>query len=258
MIPKIPNGVRGDGVRLYRPGAPGFAPAVLGGMYGGNAAAELTAWVNVQAAGQDVRKDITIEVRDQRGEAVRTFNLHDCFPIRFEPVSVDVKERPGGASSIQWTLEVRVNRITMASPATAPRPRPRSDFEVQIVDPTGTAQTGGGWRSIRGGGLRIHESASAPPGAPQEHDWENLTLTGAMTADRKDMLQWYTDMVETGQDARRMVTFRTIERGGTGRTIDYLDCFLTGYTLGSLDPDTRDEPTETIEICVGHSDSFLG
>jgi phage tail-like protein len=69
-------------------------------------------WVKDCYDGKDSRKDITIELFNQSGGTVRTFNLIDCFPTSLDYLDVG---SAGGAGTVgKIRLEVRVNRIVMA------------------------------------------------------------------------------------------------------------------------------------------------
>lgn len=140
-------------------------------------------------------------------------------------------------------------------------------FSVEFKPGPAVDATHGKWKTIRGGGLRLH-SAPASTGTDKikqytlgTTEWENLVLTGQVTAERKDMLQWFTDMVEKGGEADcfRSVTLTWKKRDGADdRTITWNECFLCGYSLSALDGDADEEECiETIEICVGYSENFF-
>jgi hypothetical protein len=126
----------------------------------------------------------------------------------------------------------------------------------------------GAWRSIRHSGLRIEEAGGVTPGVAQFKnmtagicDWGSLTLVGAMTKDRKQMLEWYKAMQEKGKDSDcyKDVSVTLISREGSDvYTINFLECFLTSYSLCPLNGEEDDvEAQETVEIQVGYSDNFL-
>ena len=73
---------------------------------------EIKAWMKDCYEGKDARKDITIEVLNQAGDTVRTFNLIDTFPVALDYVDVGSGGDSGTVDKIR--LEVRVNRIDMA------------------------------------------------------------------------------------------------------------------------------------------------
>lgn len=68
-------------------------------------------WIREVYNGKDIRKDITVTILNPKGEGLRTFDLIDCFPTRYEILDMD--SGPSG-EVMKWTLEVRVNRIEMA------------------------------------------------------------------------------------------------------------------------------------------------
>ena len=73
---------------------------------------KIKGWVKDCYDGKDSRRDVTVEVLNQAGDAVRTFNLIDCFPTSLDYLDVGAGGTAGTVGKIR--LEVRVNRITMA------------------------------------------------------------------------------------------------------------------------------------------------
>jgi hypothetical protein len=140
-------------------------------------------------------------------------------------------------------------------------------FKVEFSPGPPSDQTHGKWKTFRGGGLRLHsQCTSRGTDKFKEYslgtcEWENVVLTGQVTAERKDMLQWYKDMVEKGDtsDCFRSLTLTWSQRDGSDRrTITWNECFLTGYSLTPLDGDADDqECIETVEVCVGYSENFF-
>ena len=141
-------------------------------------------------------------------------------------------------------------------------------FKVEITGGASPDSNEGAWRTIRGGGLRIHEATGVTVGPDQfKHhprgicEWEPLTLTGAVTKDRKQMLDWYKAMQEKGKEADvyRDVTVTLVGPDGADvYALNYLECWLTSYSLCPLDGDQDDvEAQETVEIVVGYSDNLL-
>jgi hypothetical protein len=141
-------------------------------------------------------------------------------------------------------------------------------FHVEISGGDAATSTNGAWKTFRGGGLRIHESQGCTRGEDKfkNHtrgicEWDDIQLTGALTADRKNMLQWYLDMVNTGDEGACYRDVSLIYLGPNGtetHRVNWLECFLTAYSLTPLDGDEEDvECVETIEICVGYSDNYL-
>jgi phage tail-like protein len=87
-----------------------------------------------------------------------------------------------------------------------------------------------------------------------------------ITPSRPYLFQWYKDMQERGDaaDVYRDVTvsYDVFDPQGGKipemRTINYLDSWLTSYSLSPLDGDEDDvECMETLEIAVGYSEDFL-
>lgn len=140
-------------------------------------------------------------------------------------------------------------------------------FTVEFKPGPAADQTHGKWKTFRGGGLRLHsQCASRGTDKIKEYtlgtcEWEDITLTGQVTAERKDMLQWFDDMVEKGGSAEcfRSLTLTWKTRDGNPRrTITWNECFLTGYALTPLDGDADEEECiETIIVCPGYSEDFF-
>ena len=141
-------------------------------------------------------------------------------------------------------------------------------FRVEISPGPPADAVHGQWKTIRGGGLRLHESVcSTGQDSITQHtlgicEWEDLVLTGAINSDRKDMLQWYDDMVNKGDagSVYRSVTVTRLNRDGSDmNATTWNECFLTAYSLTPLDSEEEDvECIETVEICTGYSDDYLG
>jgi tail tube protein gp19 len=141
-------------------------------------------------------------------------------------------------------------------------------FRVEISGGDGPDSNEGAWNSVRGGGLRIHETQGVTAGqdqfknhSPGISEWQDLVLVGAVTDKRKAMLDWYKNMQEKGgpDDVYKDITITMTNREGSDTwSVNYLHCFLTAYSLCPLDGDEEDvEACETVELCVGYSDNFL-
>jgi phage tail-like protein len=95
----------------YRPGRPTFGNITFEGAEHPDGIKKIREWVKKAYDGEDARKDITIEIRNQASETVRTFNLFRCLPVAYS--SIDLGSQ-GGAQTMHWVLEVRVQRLAMA------------------------------------------------------------------------------------------------------------------------------------------------
>jgi hypothetical protein len=140
-------------------------------------------------------------------------------------------------------------------------------FKVDI-EGASPDSTEGGWRSVEGGGIMFEECAGVTVGTDQfkNHSqgiaqWQPLRLVGTVTKDRKQMLEWYKKMQQSGKqaDCYKSVSITLLARDGTDAySLNFLQCFLTSYSLCPLDGDAEDqEAYETVEIHVGYSDNFL-
>jgi phage tail-like protein len=137
-------------------------------------------------------------------------------------------------------------------------------FSVEITGAGAAGSTDGSWKAVRGGSLKFTENSGVTVGTDKfaqhslgQREWQDITLIGPLTKSRKDMLKWYLDTVE-GKDHRRNLSI-IIHGPDTQEThrYNYIDCFLTGYTLTPLDAESESECEETVEICVHHSDNYL-
>jgi phage tail-like protein len=109
-IPKIETTTGLDKWKTWRPGRPNFGNITFEGseLKDDNT---VESWVKEAYDGNEARKDITIKVRNQKGEDVRVFNLFSVLPVAYSKIDIGSQ---GGAQTMHWTLEVNVQRIEMA------------------------------------------------------------------------------------------------------------------------------------------------
>lgn len=143
----------------------------------------------------------------------------------------------------------------------------RSRFTVEISGASDPKSTGGVWLSVQGGGLEFKGEAN-PTGNDSlrlttagQGRWQDLTLKGPMTANRKDIVTWWKDMNEKGNDTNcyRTVTVTFYARDGSEvDTISYNDCWLKEYRLTPADSLAGSEYMfEEVVIDVGFSTDFF-
>lgn len=141
-------------------------------------------------------------------------------------------------------------------------------FRVEITGGASADSNEGSWNTVRGGGVRITETAGVTRGqdqfknhSPGIAEWQDLVLVGAVTDKRKSMLEWFKDMQKKGGvgECYKDISITILNRdGGDLWSVNYLHCFLTAYSLCPLNGDEEDnEACETVELCVGYSDNFL-
>lgn len=113
-IPKIPAHTGLDiKEKAFRPGRPVFGNITFEGAEhkGDDGTKKIRDWVKTAYDGKDARKDLSISVKDQKGQEVRHFNLISCLPVAYS--SIDLGSQ-GGAMTMHWVLEVRVQQVKMA------------------------------------------------------------------------------------------------------------------------------------------------
>ena len=110
-IPKIPSTTGLDvAEKTYRPGRPNYGNITFEGAEHKSGVKKIRDWVKTAYDGKDARKDMTITIKNQKGEDVRTFNLISCLPVAYS--SIDFGSQ-GGAQTMHWVLEVRVQQVKM-------------------------------------------------------------------------------------------------------------------------------------------------
>jgi len=97
--------------KRFRPGRPTFGTIRFEGAEHQDGVKKIRQWIKDAYDGKDSRKDITVEVKNQKGEAVRTFNLFRCLPISYSSIDLNAQ---GGGGTMHWVVEVRVQRVEMA------------------------------------------------------------------------------------------------------------------------------------------------
>lgn len=98
--------------KVTQPGQPLYGNITFEGLEHKDSIGNIKSWVKDVYDGKEARKDMTIEVKDQSGDVVRTFNLMRCFPTHFQ--ILDLAADGSNGTVVRWTLEVRVDRIDMA------------------------------------------------------------------------------------------------------------------------------------------------
>lgn len=97
--------------KTYRPGRATFGNITFEMADHKDGTNKIRQWMKDAYDGKDARKDLTIEVKSQKGETVRTFNLFRCLPVSYQAIDMGSQ---GGQGTLHVTLEVRVQRIEMA------------------------------------------------------------------------------------------------------------------------------------------------
>jgi len=71
-------------------------------------------WILQCQQGQrdNYRKNITVDVMNQKGETLRSFNLLDCIPVSINSITLDAQ---AGATTKHTHLTIDVNRVEWTS-----------------------------------------------------------------------------------------------------------------------------------------------
>jgi phage tail-like protein len=95
--------------RTYAPGDAhyGRVKVKFPAFHGDPVGAEIMAWME-QARTTGIRKNITVIVKKTNGSPIRTFNLHDCFPVKWDPGDYS----PSSTVAVE-TLEIAIQRVEM-------------------------------------------------------------------------------------------------------------------------------------------------
>jgi len=109
-VPKVETTTGNHRWKTFRPGRPNYGNITFEGseLKTDNS---VESWVKEAYDGKEARKDITVKVRNQKGEDVRVFNLFRCLPVAYSKIDIGSQ---GGEQTMHWVLEIRVQRIEMA------------------------------------------------------------------------------------------------------------------------------------------------
>lgn len=94
----------------FQPGAPCWENVTFEILSHSRSIDKVQSWVKTAYEGKDARKTITINVRNQAGDVVRTFNLFDCLPIHYSKIDIGM-DGTGNNTIEKLVLVVNVNRI---------------------------------------------------------------------------------------------------------------------------------------------------
>lgn len=136
-------------------------------------------------------------------------------------------------------------------------------FQVLIQGAPEKGETGD-WKAVRGGGIRFNENAGVTIGSDPnakhslgQREWEDVTLIGPVSKERKAMMEWYLLTVDGGDHRKNMSIVILGKDSKETHRYDYEECFLTAYSLTPLDADSETECEETVELCVARSPNYL-
>jgi phage tail-like protein len=94
--------------RTYAPGDAHFGEARFTFRVPRNQPSEMQQWIEDAARGQNIRKNISVIIMKKDQSPARTFNLVDCFPVRWDPGDYSPSSNLATES-----LTCRVTRVEM-------------------------------------------------------------------------------------------------------------------------------------------------
>lgn len=98
---------------VYEPGAPAWEDVTFTFMGSSKSLQTVQDWVQTAYDGKDCRKTITVTIRNQAQEDVRSYNLIDCLPIHYTKVNIGASGS-GQSTVVKLKLKCKVNRIECA------------------------------------------------------------------------------------------------------------------------------------------------
>lgn len=98
---------------VYEPGAPGWEDVTFTFMAHQQSLQGVQDWVKTCYNGDSARKTISVNVKNQAQEIVRTYNLIDCLPIHYTKINLG-QSGAGNQTVVKMTLTCKVNRIECA------------------------------------------------------------------------------------------------------------------------------------------------
>lgn len=94
----------------FQPGAPAWENVTIEFLAHDDSLQTVQDWVKSAYEGKEARKNISVNVRNQGGEVVRTFNLFECLPIHYTKFDLGA-DGSGNNTVHQLTLVIKINRI---------------------------------------------------------------------------------------------------------------------------------------------------
>lgn len=94
----------------FQPGCPAWENVTFQILAHKDTLPNIESWVKTAYEGKDSRKNIQINVRNQGGSVVRTFDLFECLPIHYTKFDLGA-DGSGHGTVHRVTLVVKVNRI---------------------------------------------------------------------------------------------------------------------------------------------------
>jgi phage tail-like protein len=94
--------------RTYAPGDAHYGKATFRSRVGKNSK-ELIQWLQEASVGKNVRKNISVVIKDRSGSDARAYNLMECFPIKYDPGDYS----PSSTTKVE-SITVKIGRVEFA------------------------------------------------------------------------------------------------------------------------------------------------
>ena len=222
--------------RTYSPGAAHWGQAKFTSACTLGGSKELQQLFQSAAKGKNIRKNITVTLFKSDKSPGRSYSLIDAIPVGY--IGCD-KRDPNGTE----TIIVEPQYILFGAPGDAPipnKPPAAATFRLDLAGADGTGSGDYSWE-LANGGAASHEDpplviGKFDPASPAidlkpRRTVSALTLRGAMTAERKQLMTWLNDVVQ-GRDWRRQVAVSPLgQDGNPSRHYIYADVFPVRYVF---------------------------
>lgn len=246
--------------RLYGPGATHWGSARLDFACDARVERELAKLLKEQpfADGKTERKSISIVLRDRsKHEATHVVQQRKVIVRGWDPTKVELVQGTLSGPKCRLRLTLALSDVAFQAAEGPEEPRMAAEeapsrYRVAIIDRGGGRDVDTAWESVTGG-EEMTEITETTVGSdkyqtttPGHKTVGELTLRGAMTQNRKSVLDWVNDSAACGRrDARRKCrsAYRSLEvtelvqtaKGlSEGRKLLCIGAFVTGYKLPRL------------------------
>jgi phage tail-like protein len=241
---------------------------------------ELLQWFMDASVGKNVRKNISIVLKDRDGDEARRWILHDAFPIKYDPGDYS----PSSTVGLE-TIVVKIGRVELDSDDNSEKSKNENGdhdsalsvatkqdkkqiikgFRIEVSGPSGVKHVDTTWVSATGGAIVFQppltlDTIPIPDTIPSinqplycdesvGHKYvEEIVLRGPMTSSRTWIAENINDVVK-GKFSTFDLTLVEIGKDGQDvRRYTYEDCFVTRYVYPKLSADGTGNLYEEVSI----------